>query len=267
MTISTFRKVVYAYYRRHARQFPWRQTRDPYRIFVSEIMLQQTQAPRVIEKYNQFIKAFPDFSSLATAPLRKVLQVWQGLGYNRRALQLKRAATIVVTKFRSRLPQSVEELDSLPGVGRATAAAIVAYAFNQPVIYLETNIRTVFIHHFFPQRRRVSDRELLPLIQKTLDRKNPRRWYTALMDYGARLKKRFKNPSRRSKQYVRHEKFEGSRRQVRGRILWLLTSHKALTSISLARTIDRGRGVVKKCLLDLEREGLVTRSGSSWTIT
>ena len=145
MTTATFQKIIYDYYRHHRRSFPWRTTRDPYRIFVSEIMLQQTQAPRVVGKYKLFIKTFPNFTRLARASLGEIYTVWQGLGYNRRALQLKKAAEIVVKKFKGKLPRSVEQLDSLPGIGLATAASIAAFAFNQPTVFIETNIRSVFI--------------------------------------------------------------------------------------------------------------------------
>jgi A/G-specific adenine glycosylase len=187
--IRKFQKIILQHYEKHARAFPWRQTRDPYQIFVSEIMLQQTPVDRVIEKYKKFIFVFPDVFSLACAPLAKVFKAWLGLGYNRRAIALKKSAEIITKKFKGKLPESEKELLTLPGVGKYTAAAISVFAFNRPVILLETNVRTVFIHFFFEDKTEVKDSEIIPLIQTTLDTTNSRRWYNALMDYGVMLKK------------------------------------------------------------------------------
>jgi A/G-specific adenine glycosylase len=167
--IRSFRQKIYRYYRSHGRALPWRTTRNPYHILVSEIMLQQTQVERVLQKYPQFVTAFPDFKTLAKAPLRKILHVWQGMGYNRRALFLKKIAVAVVEKFNGRLPRTIEELMSLSGIGKNTAASISAFAFNKPVAFIETNIRSVFIHCFFQDQDDVNDREILPLVEKTLD--------------------------------------------------------------------------------------------------
>ncbi|MBN2224739.1 MAG: A/G-specific adenine glycosylase [Deltaproteobacteria bacterium] len=221
---AAFRKVVITHYRKHGRDLPWRQTDDPYKILVSELMLQQTQVGRVIEKFTPFIERFADFAALAAAPLIEVLSHWKGLGYNRRALYLKETARVVVERHGGRLPQSTDELVKLPGIGKNTAGAIVAFAFNGPAVFIETNIRSVFIHHFFPDRVEIPDIEILPLVEATLDRKNPRRWYGALMDYGSTLKERIENPGRRSTRYAKQSPFIGSDRQIRGAILGLLVS-------------------------------------------
>ncbi|MFO8163646.1 MAG: hypothetical protein R6T98_03835, partial [Desulfatiglandales bacterium] len=147
--IPIFQKVVKSHYRAYGRDLPWRNTEDPYKILVSEVMLQQTQVSRVIAKYESFLCAFPDIYSLAQAPLREVLNVWQGLGYNRRAVALQQAAQKVVKHFDQRIPSNVDSLVSLPGIGKATACAICTFAFNQPTLFIETNIRTAFIHYFF----------------------------------------------------------------------------------------------------------------------
>ena len=128
--VRAFQRLIYHYYQEHGRTFPWRMTHNPYHILVSEIMLQQTQTERVLDKYEQFIDSFPDFSSLAEAPLREILKVWQGLGYNRRAIALKKIAQTVMTRFHSNLPSSLEALMTLPGIGKATASAISVFAFN-----------------------------------------------------------------------------------------------------------------------------------------
>ncbi|PID32468.1 endonuclease III [Candidatus Saccharibacteria bacterium] len=229
---------------------PWRQpgpagTYDPYAILVSELMLQQTQVGRVIPKYRVFMERFPDAVSLASAPLADVLRLWSGLGYNRRAKYLWRAAGIIQERWGGVMPAAVEELVALPGVGRNTAGAVVAYAFNKPVVFVETNIRTVFIHHCFPSVSSVDDRQLVPLIAATLpdgsdEHASVREWYWALMDYGAYLKQQIGNVSRRSKQYTRQSPFEGSRRQIRGEVLRLL-GQRPLTVAQLRISIEDPR--------------------------
>ncbi|MEK7079017.1 MAG: A/G-specific adenine glycosylase, partial [Patescibacteria group bacterium] len=131
------------------RDFPWRNTTDPYHILVSEVMLQQTQVARVMVKFPIFIDQFSNFKELATASTKDILQVWQGMGYNRRALYLKKIAEIVITQYKGKLPDDPAILDTFPGIGEATAASIVAFAFNKPLVFIETNIRRVFIHLFF----------------------------------------------------------------------------------------------------------------------
>jgi len=263
----TFRRLIYDHYGAHGRRFPWRKTRDPYRILVSEIMLQQTQTGRVEEKFPQFITAFPDISSLARAPLKEILSVWQGLGYNRRALYLKKLAETVVADYGRRIPETVDELTKLPGLGPATAASVAAFAFNRPVVFLETNIRTVFIHHFFPKGETVRDAEILPLAEAALDWKNPRRWYNALMDYGAMLKKNRTNPGRRSAHYTRQSPFDGSDRQIRGRILRLLSDRTSLTGPALIDKLESDPKRVGTILERLVTEGMIQEEKKRYRIS
>ncbi|NUN23224.1 MAG: A/G-specific adenine glycosylase, partial [Candidatus Jettenia caeni] len=192
--IKKFQKVIYSYYQEYGRNLPWRITQEPYHILVSEIMLQQTQVQRVIGKYESFIQVFPNFYSLSRAPLKMVLKEWQGLGYNRRAMALKRIAQKVIEEFGGVLPSSVDALITFPGIGRATASAISAFAFHKPTVFIETNIRRVFIHSFFHDETNIKDTEIILLVEKTLDVSNPRNWYYALMDYGVMLKKDYENP-------------------------------------------------------------------------
>ena len=229
--VRQFRGIIYRHYRAHKRAMPWRQTKNPYHILVSEIMLQQTQVDRVMGKYGEFLAKFPDFETLARAPWPEVLAIWQGLGYNRRALALKRLAQGVMENWGGTLPTSAEDLRSLPGIGPATAGALLAFAFAQPVAFIETNIRRVFLHFFFADREGVTDREILPLVEETLDRKRVRDWYYALMDYGAELKGSFPNPNRRSAHYARQSPFAGSNREVRGFILKKLLEEPVLLSL------------------------------------
>ena len=266
MDIVEFRNVVYDYYLRSKRSFPWRDEVTPYRTFISEVMLQQTQAGgRTIEKFNAFVKTWPDFESLAMASLADILKLWQGLGYNRRALMLKKAAEIIVRAYKGNLPSTVAELDALPGIGKATACSIVAFAFNVPVVFIETNIRSVFIHHFFPGRTDISDRELMPLVEQALDRENAREWYSALMDYGSSLKKLVGNESRRSKHYAKQSKFEGSDRQIRGEILKLL-SGQDLISLNEALKLHEDTGRINGIIEGLVSEGMLIKTGDSLRI-
>jgi A/G-specific adenine glycosylase len=264
--VEDFRKTVLEHYRAHGRSgLPWRRTRDPYRILVSELMLQQTQVPRVIDKYEAFLKRFPDAASLARAPLREVLKAWSGLGYNRRAVHLREAARIIVSRFGGEVPRDEDGLRALPGVGPATAAAVMSYAFNEPRAFIETNVRAVYIHHFFPGRRGVSDAEILPLVERTLDERNPRRWFWALMDYGTALKKEHANPSRRSASHARQGRFEGSDRQARGLIVRALTERRS-TERELALKTGLTIARVRALAAALARDGLVARRGGRFVI-
>ena len=229
-------------------------------------MLQQTQVERVIEKYEKFIKLFPDFHHLSRAPLRKILMAWQGLGYNRRAIALKQIAQRVVKEFDGHLPSSPEILKTFPGIGDATAAAITAFAFHQPVIFIETNIRRVFIHHFFSHKATVRDTEILPLIKKTLDTSDPRQWYYALMDYGAMLKKERENPNRRSAHYQKQSPFEGSNRQMRGMILRVLMKETPLSKSEVAKKMGRPVQDIHDNLIQLQKEGFIKKAGGKISI-
>ncbi len=228
-------------------------------------MLQQTQVPRVLEKYGPFIARFPDFQSLADAPLRDVLGTWSGLGYNRRALYLKRAARRVVADYGGSLPSRIDELVTLPGVGRATAAAVAAFSFAAAHSFVETNIRAVFIHHFFQGRDGVSDGEILHLVERTLDRADPRAWYYALMDYGAMLKKTHRNPSRRSVHATKQDPFEGSDRQARGRIIRALVKRN-LGKRELARETGLSQVRLQRNVKKLIDEGLVVKVRGKFTV-
>lgn len=221
-------------------------------------MLQQTQAPRVVTKYNEFITLFPDLQSLAKAPLRKILRAWQGLGYNRRALNLQRSAQIILNDYKGVFPKDRKALETLPGVGPATAGDIMAFAWNKPEIVIETNIRSVFIHCFFNDQKDIDDKEILPLIAKTLDKKNPRHWYYALMDYGAMLKKTIPNPSRRSKHYATQSPFKGSNRELRSHILKYLLAYGPQKLEIIIEALDQDATLIKTNLQAMKKEGLIT---------
>ena len=264
--IVRFNKTILSYYQRAGRDLAWRRTTDPYLIFVSEIMLQQTQVGRVTVKYPEFIDAFPTFTVLAAAPFHEVLAKWQGLGYNRRAIALHKCAKKVMTTFGGELPQDVELLATLPGIGHATACSIAAFAFNMPVAFIETNIRRVFIHFFFPDRLSVTDREILPLVEQSLDTKNPRIWYWALMDFGSALKKSVPNPNKKSAHYTRQSKFVGSDRQIRGMILRSLVTNPQQDEKELVRSISVSEDRAHKVIDRLAKEGFISRNGTTLMI-
>lgn len=234
------------------RDLPWRRTYDPYAIWISEVMLQQTQVSRVDGRWQRWLERFPTVDALASAAPSDVLEEWQGLGYNRRALSVHRAAQ-AISEAGGVFPQDPKELVKLPGIGPATAAGICAFAFNLHGVYLETNVRTVFLHELYPQAEGVPDSELVPLVELTCPASvedvadavaagtdaaagavaetvetelTPRSWYYALLDYGAYLKKTIPNPSRRSKSHVKQSRFEGSHRQKRAELLRVLLAHK-----------------------------------------
>ena len=287
---------MYAYYRQNGRQLPWRYETDPYKILVSEVMLQQTQVGRVIPKYREFLKQFPTGGALASAPLQSVLAVWQGLGYNRRAKYLKDAMGIIlrdphyafVRNFKKQISNSknnksserqntdsadvshVENmtnlLDKLPGVGHATACAIVTYAFNLPTLFIETNIRAVFLYFFFKEKEHISDTELMFYVKKTMDYRSPRDWYYALTDFGAMLKTKEKFSNTQSKQYTRQLQFQGSLRQVRGAIVrsCITSGRVGIEEMSTETGFDRSR--IRLAVEGLVRDGLLVREGMAYRL-
>ena len=265
--IDAFRGKVYSHYRIHGRYgLPWRNTDNPYHILVSEFMLQQTQVERVQEKYRPFIEAFPGFDSLACAELADVLKVWQGLGYNRRALMLWNLARTIIEKYDGNLPVKEEELCALSGIGKATAGSILAFAFNIPTAFIETNIRRVFIHEFFQDNGAVKDSEISPLVEETLDRTNPGEWYYALMDYGSTLKKVIENPNRRSAHYKKQPSFHDSDRKIRGMIIKILLKESHLTTIEIVQTVSKPDERVKMILNKLKEEGFVKEEEGGYSI-
>jgi A/G-specific adenine glycosylase len=264
--IPAFQDLVLSRYRTMGRKFPWRETTDPYHILVSEIMLQQTQVGRVAEKFPQFLAAFPDFSHLAATSLADVLAQWQGMGYNRRAIALQKCARKVVEEHGGNLPEDPEILATFPGIGKATASSICAFAFNRPVIFIETNIRRVFIHCFFSDNEVVDDAAIQPLVEAALYRENPREWYNALMDYGTELKKTVPNPNRRSARYAKQSAFEGSDRKIRGNILRLLLEKKRMNEKEMVTEIGEDPDRVTRILENLVAEGFINRNGKAISI-
>lgn len=267
--IALFKQTVQQHYRQSGRHdLPWRLPEpsgsfDAYKIVVSELMLQQTQVARVIPKYAEFLAAFPSVAVLAAAPLGQVLRVWSGLGYNRRAKFLHLAAQAIMTDHAGVFPPDLPSLMRLPGVGPNTAGAVLAYAFNQPVVFIETNIRTVYLRHFYQAAVGVADRDILKLVALTLDRDQARAWYWALMDYGSYLKRTFGNPNRAGQGYQRQSAFIGSDRAVRGQIIKRLAgtsiSHQELAAV----VADERFETIVSALL---AEGLIQQQGSQLSL-
>lgn len=264
------------------RDLPWRNTRDPYAVLVSEIMLQQTQVKRVTRYWERFMAAFPTVDALASAATSDVLEMWQGLGYNRRALALKHAADICSAECGGRLPETCDELLALPGIGPATAAGVLAFAHGKPSVYVETNVRAVFLHELFPTEEKVPDKQLIPLVEAACPAadapagRDVRAWYYALLDYGAHLKRAGANPSRRSAHYARQSTFEGSRRQKRAWIVRrVLAASEGVPEATVLRDLNEaeratGRDAVEldayeSILADLVSEGFFRRNGDILT--
>ncbi|HET8883878.1 MAG TPA: hypothetical protein VFM68_00200 [Candidatus Saccharimonadales bacterium] len=260
-----FQELVWQHGRQLYRAMPWRDDTRPYYILVSELMLQQTQADRVIPKFTAFITRFPDEQSLARAPLADVLSLWSGLGYNRRAKYLHESAKKIIAEYKGNFPTTLSELLGLPGVGPGTAGAIMAYAFNQPVVFIETNIRTVYFHHFFTDGDKVSDAQLLPIVQRTLDQQQPREFYWALMDYGTWLKKNGAGKITQSQHYKKQSPLKGSVREVRGQIIKQLAD--ADIPLSKLQTQYAGDHRFDAALAGLIRDGLVRQTGARLHLT
>jgi A/G-specific adenine glycosylase len=256
--ITAFRALVLGFYEESGRSFPWRLTRDPWSILVSEIMLQQTQTERVVPKYLKWLKAYPDAVSLAAAPLADVLETWSGLGYNRRALALVRAASRIASS--GSFPDDEDSLLELPGVGPYTARAVLAFAFGRPVVLIETNIRSVFLHRFFEGEEGVPDSRIAPLVEATVDRDDPRTWYYALMDYGVEIKRREGNPNKRSAHYSIQSPFADSNRRIRGSILKALGGRGGMGDEELAASLPFSRERLRSALSELRAEGFVAES-------
>lgn len=304
-TFDAFRSRVRTEGVRLYRDLPWRNTRDPYEIWLSEVMLQQTQVARVESRWPQWLDRFPSVEALAAASVADVLEAWQGMGYNRRALALKSAAEKIICEHHGVFPHETRALTALPGIGPATAQGIRAFAFDLPGVYLETNVRSVFLHEFFPGAVGVPDRELVPLIEACCPASGqdatdegasdaafaapqdaddtPRSWYYALLDYGAHLKATLPNPSRRSASHVRQSRFEGSRRQKRAELVRILLAARddddealGLSADDLLERLDAheasagrpavSRAVAEELLQELAKEGFCREERGLWSI-
>jgi A/G-specific adenine glycosylase len=273
LTIAEFNKTILGFYAQSGRSFPWRYTgaADPWGVLVSEFMLQQTQIRRVASYWERWMKLWPKPADLAAAPLEQALKEWSGLGYNRRAKNLRDCAAAICGAHGGTVPAAPETLITLPGIGPYTSGAIACFAWSYPALFIETNIRSVLIHFFFQDRTGIKDKELFPILDAAMDRSNPRVWYWALMDYGAELKRLTGNPNRKSAAYARQSRFEGSFRQIRGMVIKTL-SVKGPQNAALLRTEvkDRLKDMTEedyyRALEVLEKEQMVAEEGGVYRI-
>lgn len=268
LKIQKFQKTILNWYKTHNRDYlPWRQTRNPYHILVSEVMLQQTQVSRVLQKYPEFLKEFPTIHDLASTPLEKILRMWQGMGYNRRALYLKRSAGEVVKSYGGKIPSDPALLQKLPGIGNYTSGAIASFAFDKPVVFLDTNIRKVLIHFFFSKsKKKIADKEILAAADKTFYKRNPRTWHYALMDYGALELAGTKGNLEKAKAYHKQSPFYGSTRYFRSKIVRHLLERplkqEALMNILKEDRFFSPQIDISMLLEKLQKERLIIKSNN-----
>lgn len=266
-SILQLKAATEKYYRTSGRHtLPWRVKQTPYRVFVSEVMLQQTQVDRVLPKFNAFIQAFPTFGALGAASLSEVYALWQGLGYNRRAKFLRDAAKIVSEKYGGVLPKQKEVLRRLPGVGPYTAGALLTFAYGNPDVFVETNLRTAVMHHVFPKKKIVTDAEIMSVLESLKPKKGEgaRRWYAALMDYGAYLKRTGVRLNHKSNTYTKQSPFFGSVRQVRGALLREIYAG-AKTEAALSKKLLFKKEKIRGALSQLSSEGLIVCKKGRWS--
>lgn len=265
MNSSIIKKIqneILAYYKTNKRKMAWRDISNPYKIFVSEMMLQQTQVERVKIKYAEFIKKFPTQQSVAEAEKNEILKTWQGLGYNRRALFIKRACEEIIAKHKGKFPKDFITLQTLSGIGPSTAGAICAFAYNQPVIFIETNVRAVILYFFYKNKEQVSDKEILATLEKlTPTNVDPRDWYYALYDYGTHLKKTLGKKKtalhKQSKHYSKQSKFKGSFRQKRAGVLRLKLKDEHITDSEIIKSLGLTPQELEDVYESLDKDGLI----------
>ena len=265
---STFQNKILERGKKLYRSFPWRDTKDAYEILISEVMLQQTQVKRVLNYWQSWLQKFPSVQNLAAAPLSYVLEAWQGLGYNRRAINLHICANIICEEHGGCIPTDSKALLALPGIGAATAAGVRVFAFSIPDIYIETNVRTVIIHEFFADENNVSDKKIASVLAKLCPKDETcREFYYALLDIGADLKAQGIKSARRAKAYTKQAKFEGSHRQKRSFLLrCVLDGISDVEELTVclndeeqkAKRSALSMSEVKNILLELQKEGFIT---------
>lgn len=271
MSIQKFQKTILGWYKEHKRTLSWRKTRNPYRILVSEVMLQQTQVSRVAEKYPEFLKAFPTLKALAESSDKELLSAWKGLGYWKRARNLKEAAKLIRQEHKGRFPKDPKELEKLPGVGPYTARAVACFAFENPGAFIDTNIRRVYLHFFFKGKTGVPDKDILTIAQKAVRKEDPREWHYALFDYGA-LALKNKGVNRQSRHYVKQDRFEGSFRSFRTSVVRILLEKECAEKKTLHSFLEQELRKQKApwrasdIIASLVKDGLIAESGQLYLI-
>ncbi len=261
--ILSFQMMIFAWWKKNQRDLPWRHTRDPYKILVSEVMLQQTQVTRVVSKYKEFLRQFPDIDTLANASPAQVLRAWKGMGYNRRALYLHKAAQIVGQEYHGKFPKDEKLLTKLPGLGKYTARALLVFAYKQDISLVDTNIRQIIAHFFFSDKPQKES-----IIQDVADQLLPKgkawEWHQALMDYGAlRLARARSGQAFGNKALQRQKPFKDSNRFYRGRIIDRLRegeiSEKKFLN-ELEKTYTKPGAFLRSIIASLVKDGLMQRT-------
>jgi A/G-specific adenine glycosylase len=264
--VAATRRALLDWYEPRRRAYPWRRTADPFALLVSEVMLQQTQAPRVAPAFERFLASFPTVEHLSSASVGEVIRAWGGLGYNRRAVSLHRAARLIVSEYGGRVPRTVEDLGRLPGVGPYTAAAVASIAYDTPVAAIDTNVRRV-VSRLGPADE---EAEVAAAARRWLDRRRPGDWNQAVMDLGREVCRprpacercpvragcASAGVSAERSHRVRGGSFEGSTRQLRGAIVAVLRGRGSITLDALAEEVGRGREPVVAAVRSLHADGL-----------
>ena len=273
--VQAIRDAVLAWYGPRPHDYPWRSHRpDPYAVLVSEVMLQQTQAARVAPIYRRFLERFPDVRALSSAARAEVLRAWEGLGYHRRALALREAASVIVRDHGAAVPGDPAALQALPGIGPYTAAAVASIAFGEPVAAVDTNVWRIaarLIDGVEPGQ--IHPRRAWDVAQALLDRSNPGAWNQAMMDLGrfvcrpaprcdgcpVRDRCRFARSGREPGEPARRQApFDGSSRQARGRVLAVLRDRGGATLGEIADVSGLPAGRVVAAARALATDGIIT---------
>ena len=258
--IHQFQQSIFSWWGENRRDLPWRRTCDPYRIFISEVMLQQTQVSRVLPKYTEFLRVFPTVFDLAQASPAHILRIWKGMGYNRRALYLFRAAKTIVGEYQGKFPKSEKELIKLPGLGRYTARAILVFAYEKDVPLVDTNIRQIITHFFFNDKPQ-KESDIEDVARQLLPKGKSWEWHQALMDYGALAMKSEKLKVKNVKKAA--VPFKESDRFYRGRIVNRLRDG-AIPEQELIDEVARGNdkpiAYIRTIIASLITDGLIDRS-------
>lgn len=281
MTIPQFQKIILDWHKKNRRDMSWKNTKDPYKILVSEVMLQQTQVARVLPKYKEFLKEFPTLQVLAKASDKKLLRVWQGLGYWRRALGLKNTAKAILKEYKGKFPKDPKVLETLPGIGPYTARALACFAFDHSEAFLDTNIRRVYLHFFFPKKKNISDKQILKIAQKAIPSisshnsrlrypiTTSRKWHYALFDYGATVLKD-KKVNKQSRHYTKQSKFAGSFRSFRTKVIHFLLEQpqQTATKTKIRQLLKTAKNpyAPEKILASLEKDSLIKRKRNSYSL-
>jgi len=259
--IKSFQHKIFQFYKQNKRDLPWRNTTDPYKILVSEFMLQQTQVNRVITYYKKWMKQWPTVYKLADEEYKNVLQAWMGLGYNRRAMYLHQSAKVIAHEFKGDVLQAVHHFDKLPGIGLYTCKAIQIFAANENIATVDTNIRRILINEF-NLKKLIPDKDLFQLAERCLPKKRSRDWHNALMDYGAIY---LTSKKTGIKPKTIQSKFDGSDRQIRGKILrMLLNDQQSEYQLEQKLQIDSKR--LSKILVKMKKEGTVSKTDSFYHV-